>query len=227
MVGRKIAIIGTSETKLLAPFDDSTWEFWGLNNLFLGLEDTKSFTRWFELHTFEQINKNKYIRRGVDHYGRLTIKDYMQEIAKLKIPVYMQEEWKIISKSKIFPFEQLMSFFKTKYFGCSIAWMLALALYEHLSGQLIKKIGFWGIELTGVEYYHQRATTERFIGYAEAKGIEIVIPEESSLLKMPYIYAYKEDFDLIKDLYGGSGRSMALWFLTCYQQLIEELYCGN
>jgi len=163
----------------------------------------------------------------MDHYGLLTVKDYMQRIAGLNIPVYMQQEWKNIPKSKVFPFEQLMSFFKTKYFGCSIAWMLALALYEHLSGQLIKKIGFWGIELTGVEYYHQRATTERFIGYAEAKGIEIVIPEESSLLKMPYIYAYKEDFDLIKDLYGGSGRSMALWFLTCYQQLIEELYCGN
>ena len=43
----------------------------------------------------------------------------------------------------------------------------------------------------GTEYDHQKACVEYLLGYARAKGIEVVIPKESALLKQPYAYGYE------------------------------------
>ena len=91
------------------------------------------------------------------------------------------------------------------YFGCSFAWMLAFALYEHINAKnekdKIKTIGLWGVELKGLEYYIQRPSMEYYIGLARGMGIEVIISKQGGLCAAPWIYAYKEDHKKILEIY--------------------------
>ena len=56
--------------------------------------------------------------------------------------------------------------------------MLGLAILEGF-----ETIGLWGIELMiGTEYFYQRMCVEYLIGFAKAKGIEIILPEGCTIL---------------------------------------------
>ena len=190
-----IAIIGSniSEEDLLHQLKDS-WEVWSVNNLYLGYPNV-NFTRWFELHAFKRV-KNIYTRRGVDIYSQKRVIDYMKEINNLDIPVMMQKKWSVIKKSEKFPFKEIRKRYGD-YFGCSFAWLIAYAL----TLKKIDEIRFYGIGLTGYEYFYQRPSTERMLGIAEGRGIGIYIDPTSTLLKEPYIYAIKEDYEVIDFLH--------------------------
>ena len=71
------------------------------------------------------------------------------------------------------------------YYNSSIAYMLALAIFEEYD-----KIGIWGVDMIGQgepghadEYRDERPNCEYLIGFAKAKGIEIYLPDECPLLK--------------------------------------------
>ena len=132
----------------------------------------------------------------------------------------MRKEWKSVPKSKLFPFKAIMKKYG-EYFGCSFAWMVAHALYEHEQGKEIDTIGFYGVELGGLEYFRQRPSTEYFIGKAEGMGIKIDIPATSQLLKMPFIYAYDENFMTIDELYVNPPQSL-MTMMTYMQEIIER-----
>ena len=217
---RKIAIVGSASGKDKAPFNDPSWEIWSLNNLYVSMQG-KRFTRWFELHDFDYFN-GSYIRRSQDNYAGKTVKEYMQEIASLNIPVYMQKHWDIIPKSRKYPFKAIMKKYG-KYFGCSFAWMIALALHEHKS-KPIDTIAFYGVNLSGVEYYYQRPSTEYMIGIAKGMGINIHIHSQSNLLKANWIYAYDEDHQMIHDLYVGSSVTYMQLLIMFYQDMLR--YCA-
>lgn len=232
--GRKIALVGSDTGKSEAPFGDKGWELWSLNNLYIGFHAGRKFDRWYELHVFEKTNKyindegpDTYIRRGVDIYNTVPVEDYMKDIAKLNIPTFMQKKWDIIPKSEVFPFEKIMEKFSTRYFGCSFTWMLAHALYEHMNGKKVDEIGFYGINLSGVEYYQQRPTLEYFMGIAYGMGIKLTTQNDSELLKMPFVYAYDEDFDMIDALFAQGGKRMAMLIETTVQQYLTLLKNGN
>jgi len=226
MRSRKIAIIGAavSENEIAAIKKLKGYELWGMNNVFIAFPDV-TFTRWFELHHFTRIG-NRYLRRGQSRYTELfrTIKEYLEAINDLGIPVYMQKPFAPVKKSVKFPFREIMRFFKTQYFGCSFAWMLAFALYEHLKGQRIETIALLGVDLLVHEYYYQRPSTEYWIGRAQGMGIQVQISNTCSLLKAPWIYAYKENFDCVNDLYVGVTQNLLTMASIPMQNLIEKTY---
>lgn len=195
---RKIGIIGAGESRVNAPFGEEGWEFWSVNNLYECLV-IDSFTSWFELHDIE-LKNDIYYRRGEDTYKNISIKEYLEKLAELDIPVYMQKHWDIIPKSIEFPFLPILKQFRN-YHGCSFSWMLAFALLKPYQISRIETIGLWGIDLEGAEYYNQRPTTEYFLGLAEGMGIEIIIDPESSLLKLDYLYAFQENYEYIKTIH--------------------------
>uniref|UniRef100_A0A6M3JWJ9 Uncharacterized protein n=1 Tax=viral metagenome TaxID=1070528 RepID=A0A6M3JWJ9_9ZZZZ len=210
---RKVGIIGAGAGWDKAPYDDPEWEFWSLNNLYRKLDTTK-FSRWFELHDFECDKDGDYKRRKVYSYSNMSINDYMKAIADLNIPVYMQQKWGIIPKSRKFPFKAIMKRYG-KYFGCSFAWMIGFILHENekAAEKKVDTIGFWGVDLIGHEYLYQRPTTEYMIGLAKGRGIKIIIGKDSELLRMPFIYALDEDSDLIHLLYTNDMiNQMVLWY---------------
>ena len=136
----KLAIVGFTGTRNLAHYDDPEFEIWTVNNLyrFVPRQD-----RIFELHTREQIAAD--LTHGVDG------KTYVEEMASMKIPVYMQEKYPDIPSSIKYPLDKMVEEFGVErsntnhtpdaYFTNSISFMLALGIYE----------GFQEIHIYGVD----------------------------------------------------------------------------
>lgn len=215
---RKVAIIGASIQEDQLP--DDTWELWSLNNLYKGFPNTK-FDRWFELHDFAR-KKNRYIRRSISTYSQQPVYAYMKDINKLGCPVYMQKEWSVIKQSVKYPFKAIFKEYGN-YFGCSFAYMVALAIYEYqVMREPLDILGFYGITLTGKEYYRQRPTTEYFVGMARGMGIGIHIDTTSQLLRVKWPYALKENHTLIEAMYFGLMDRLMYTILTPIQEGIED-----
>ncbi len=191
-------------------------ELWSVNNLFRGFSNVE-FSRWFELHQFQCI-KGVFYRRGRNQFGRYAnINRYLRDLDVLGIPILMRRKYKRIKLSQAFPFRRLMKEYG-QYFGCSFAWLVAYAIEQGAD-----EIGFFGVTLEGNEYYYQRPSTEYMVGIAKGMGVKISIDESSQLLKGNYIYAYKENFDLIYLLHGELSKELTSIILTAVQQRADNL----
>lgn len=201
------------------------FSLWSVNNLYMSFlhadsdESRIQFSRWYELHDIVE-EKGVLTRRAFPHYpirSEQTVAQYMNRLDQLDIPVYMQREWKQIRKSRIFPFDQIQAKWGN-YFGCSFTWMVAHALLEGVS-----EIGFFGVKLDGNEYYYQRPSLERMIGYAEGVGVKITVDETSDMLKAGYVYAIGEEYNLIYLLHGDFMKDVAQSLALGIQQHMERV----
>lgn len=156
-MGLKVAVIGLSpKTHDLAPWDDPSWQKWGLpwDEGFWPRMD-----RHFELHDLRLLT-SEHSKRKPGYLKRL------QELERL----YTQENY---------PFDEVAESIGAYYFNSSIAYAMALAIHEGA-----EEIGIWGVDLaTTEEYAYQRPNMEYLIGIARGKGIKVHIPEDSALCK--------------------------------------------
>lgn len=171
----KIALVGGHlRTRLQAPFDDPSWEIWACapkNRDVLPRVDA-----WFEIHSPEILS-------GVDWYGTDAGKLYLDWLATLPL-VYMQEVSDDIPGSFAYPVTAMLSEFGRYFFRSTFAWMMALALSRDTD-----TIGLWGFEMaTGTEHAEQRPGLHHFVQMARDWGIEIVVPEGSTVLDPPPLY---------------------------------------
>jgi hypothetical protein len=160
---RKIAVVGLApSTRNQAPFEDSAWEKWGL------AQDVESYpylNRAFEIHPLSFV---KSLNRPYRSEERMR---------EFDIPLYMQEAYPEIPNAIAYPIEDVISVVGD-YFNSSVAYMIGLAILEE-----VDCIGIWGVDMAGDdEFGYQRPNAEYMIGVARGKGIDIVIPKESSLL---------------------------------------------
>ena len=189
---KKIAIVGCSDSKDLAPYDDKSWEIWAMNNSYM---HTKRHTRWFEIHPIKfedgHFYRRKLMRPGVFEFskefrGKLT-DDYMKDLAALDCPVYMQQHWDIIPKSIPYPLQEVIAKFGN-YFTNSVSYMIALAIMENAT-----EIGCYGVDMaTATEYGPQRPSCEFFLGIAAGLGIKLRVPDKADLLKTRFLYGFQE-----------------------------------
>lgn len=114
---KKVAIVGFSNHKTEAPYNDPTFEIWGLNDLH---ESIPRWNRWFEMHSDKQIK---------DYCSRKQGKPYLEGLASLGVPVYMQKVRPEVPTSVEYPIERMKAQFGD-YFTNSISFMLALAIDE-------------------------------------------------------------------------------------------------
>lgn len=189
---KKIAIVGCSDSKSLAPYDDKSWEIWAMNNSYL---HTRRQERWFEIHPIKFENgaylRRKLIRPGIFKYDKefrgKPVEDYLRDLAALDIPVYMQQHWGIVPKSVAYPIEDMVRRFGS-YFTNSVSYMIALAIVDGATD-----IGCFGVDMaTGSEYGPQRPSCEFFLGIAAGLGIALTIPPEADLLKTNFLYGFGE-----------------------------------
>jgi hypothetical protein len=194
---KRIAVVGCSDTKVLAPYDDTSWDIWAMNNAFVF---TKRFTKWFEIHPIKFENRRFYrrqlIKPGVfkwaDNFRGQPMNDYMQSLANLNVPVYMQKHWDVIPKSVEYPLKEILSRFGN-YFTNSVSYMIAMAIKEIAESGGKGEIGCWGVDMaTQTEYGPQRPSCEFFLGIAAGMGIPITIPAEADLLKTKFLYGFQE-----------------------------------
>lgn len=189
---KKILIVGCSDTKDLAPYDDKTWDVWAMNNAFGHIPRP---TGWFEIHPLKCENgkyyRRKLIRPGVFEWSKefrgLPVDKYLAELARLDVPVYMQKHWDEVPKSIPYPLQDVIKAFG-RYFTNSVSYMIALAIMQGY-----KEIGCYGVDMaTGSEYGPQRPSCEFFLGIAAGMGIKITLPDQADLLKTKFLYGFEE-----------------------------------
>ena len=194
---RKIAILGFGRTVKDCPWQDPSWELWGMNGFHRAAEpdfgitaSEDRYTLWFDMHTVE------YTRE----YSKQTGTDGKQE-AWLKephrFPILMLDANPEFPSVAPYPIEEVVKKLGRDYFTSTVAYALALAL----CAPDVAEIGCWGIDLVhSTEYGDQRPCAEYWIGRAEAAGIKITIHEESALLKQRGRYGYEPPNPLERQL---------------------------
>jgi hypothetical protein len=116
---------------------------------------------------------------------------HVEWLKQAPCPVWMWRHHPEFPQSRAYPLLEILEAYPRRYFNNSISWEIALAM--HLG---YRTIGLFGIDmaLDGVhgesEYSWQRPSVEYFVGLAEGRGIEVVIPEASEILKCGYLYGW-------------------------------------
>lgn len=169
---KKIAIVcGSPSSEFMAPFEDEEWEIWVLGNR-LNRFDGKRVTRVFEIHDdlSEHGDPLKYAQwLAVQH----------------NYPLIVGENFPISGENvSVFPFKEAEELFGSTYLTSSPAYMMAMAILEGAT-----HIGIYGVDLSADdhEYFWQRPCMEAWIGFAKGRGIEVSIPEVSSIGKCSYV----------------------------------------
>ena len=161
----KIAVIGLSRTTHdQAPWDDPTWEKWGLpwDEGYWPRCD-----RLFEMHDLRLIKSASCRKPG-----------YLDRLRELDVPLFMQCAYPEIPNAMAYPFGEV-SGVTGDYWNSSIGYMLAMAISENPH-----EIGIYGVDMkANDEYAYQRPNCEYLIGLARGMGIKVTIPEESPLCK--------------------------------------------
>ena len=182
---RKVAIIGKApDSMALAPYDDDSWELWGLSNVYA---QVPRLTRSYELHDFEA---------GWERWPE----DYKRFLAgEHPFPIYGQKTTPLAPNVLPFPLADIEAEFKPLmpdghrlYVNNSVSW---IALHAMLEG--VNELAFYGVNMAqhGIksksEYAHQRPSCEFWLGVAIGRGIKVHLPIESDLLKVGCLYGFE------------------------------------
>lgn len=214
----KVAFVGFSETsRHLAPFDDPEWEIWGLNEEY-NYPWMKRFDRWFQLHPEYDFNR-KDNQNDPNHplwlrnetatcmacLGTTKVKNlagteqdcpwckdgiYVPTESRKDMVVYMQDGFDYVPGSAKYPLKELTEHLCKRigrpYFTSTPAFMLALAI-----AMGYKTIGLYGLEMgSDTEYHYQRPCFEYWMGQADGRGVNIVIPDGCNL-NSGLLYGYE------------------------------------
>lgn len=211
---KKVAIVGfASSSRNDAPWNDPTFEIWGLNSLYPLIP---RFTRWFEVHPRELYTKDlqraELQNLGLDHHAWLRnqpgpdglctdpacgIKCRETDARHAFCPIYMQEAYDDIPASVPWPREAINAWAREMlggnnllrdYFTSTPGEMVATAVYEGFG-----EIHLYGVDLLQTEEYaYQRPGCEAWCAFAAGLGAKVVIPQGSALFKANYVYGYTE-----------------------------------
>ena len=168
---RKIALIGSAATVDLAPWYDPSWEIWAHATVY---PYCKRVDRYFDLHPWDWIRTKP-------------VPGYLEWLQRCPTPIYMQRVFRDVPAAVRYPQERVLAEFP-RYFTSHAAWMIALALTEGVT-----HLGFYGIHYAlDEEHKKQRTGCEFWIGYAAGRGVQIVNPPGSPLMREPaWLYGYE------------------------------------
>tara|TARA_R110000787_G_scaffold30816_2_gene82290 strand:- start:238 stop:948 length:711 start_codon:yes stop_codon:yes gene_type:complete len=158
-------------------------EVWSCNDLQTRLPEGWSFDRWdrwFDLHTDAHIKKHR----------PLAWEWYRTNDGRRRI--YLHRPYVEIAGSVGYPRAEMQTLFTVgehpcEYFTSSIDWMLALAISECVDRIVLHGVDLWEAPH---ERGDQRCGAHYWIGIARGRGIDIEIPDESSLCKATKLYGW-------------------------------------
>jgi len=178
----KVAIIGKTPHKALAPYGDPSWEIWTLSDLPCGGQVPR-WTRHFELHPLD------WFRERNDQ-----IWDFLKQPHDK--PVYVQELAADVPAGVLFPKGDVLRHLPRAYMTNTVSWLMG---YASLLGA--SEVGVWGVDMAlDTEYGHQRPSCEYMVGWLEGQGCKVTIPDESDLLKARCLYGFDHSRDFEEKL---------------------------
>jgi hypothetical protein len=179
---KKVAIIGFTPTRNLAPYQNDDYDIWCLNDLF---ESLPRYDRVYQIHDRQSIDT---------HTTRGEKVTYIKRLRELGCPIYMIEGYPDIPNSHAFPLDDIIKHFGCAYFTNSISYMIAHAIYEHDTIGPLEDLHIYGVDMAvGTEFVNQRPSCEYWLGLAAGRGIRIYLPNESDLLKARFLYGFERD----------------------------------
>lgn len=207
--GRRIAIVGFGDTAKDCPYNDPSWELWGMNGwLRVAAErgvpaPPERYSLWCDMHTPEYTEQYGVLAK----IGDVQVKWLESEHP---FPVLMLERYERFPSSRRYPIEDVIRKVGRDYFTSTVAYMLALAFCQ----DDVVEVGLWGIDLVHeTEYGEQRPCAEYYIGRLEGKGVKVTTHPRSALLSQLHRYGYEEEnplygeiAGLIRDVYADSKK---------------------
>lgn len=164
-------------TNCFAPFHNKDWEIWGLPWILYPRVD-----RLFELHSEEfykdipdgWLKEQKWIDRSESHSPEAEVWCDPSRIPRFKNPVS-------------YPIDEVKASVPKRYLENSLCYMLALARYEHLKGNLLDEVGLWGVHMfSGPEALVSGPCIMYHVGLLEGMGITVTVPDGSPLFMSNY-----------------------------------------
>jgi len=168
----KVAIIGKTPSRDLAPYGDESWEIWTLSDL-AAANQVPRWSRHFELHPLD------WFRQRNDHLWAWLQQPHDK-------PIYLQELSPEVPAGVLFPKSEVLRGVPRPYFTNTVSWLLA---YAGVLGA--SEVGVYGVDMAlDEEYAHQRPSCEYFIGWLEGRGCRVDIPDRSDLCKSRRLYGF-------------------------------------
>ncbi len=167
----KIAIVGFTGSRDQAPFEDGSFDIWGMNNLHVlpGMKGRR-FTAWFETHKRELLEHK-------DNFG-----EHLRFLSNLSIPLIAMDasEWPEVPNVIQLPIDEIEKLGRFgSYQTSSPSWMVATAILAQP-----EEIHVYGIDFSSKnEYDEQRPALEAWLGFAQGLGIEVYVPPVCDLFK--------------------------------------------
>lgn len=178
--GRKIALVGTAPSGRFAPFNDLTWELWGVG---LRANYFTRANRWYEIHRLDGEEP------GWAAEWRNLMKAWSHEC-----DIYMFYPEDIGPKIVKFDPAPLIARFGQYFMTSSFSWMMAQAMIE----TNVEEIGIWGVDMEyGTEYRQQRVGLRHFIEVAKILGIKVTRVSSSGIAYEPIPYPFWMDDPLM------------------------------
>ena len=139
-MSKKIAIIGTTTSLQDAPYNDESWEIWGLNGAYMAVP---RWTRWFDMHDMSILKQ---------HHQPA----YFDFLDKAGDKLMLNKKYDECPDARVFPYQELVEKYG-RYFTNTVSWLIALALEE----EDVEEIGIWGVNMAqDTEYAQQRPSCE-------------------------------------------------------------------
>lgn len=196
-----VAIVGAGHGKDEAPLEDSHWEVWGLN--VVPVVDRKGrfrADRWFELHEMHAQSEDDML--WITQVCPVPIYLPPQEVdCDILLPQHLSPcvrdrdglGWINGVETNVvpYPLEEVEALYGGGYWACTFAYQVALAMMEGF-----ERIGIFGAELaygTDRERTVEWANLSYWVGFAEARGIEIHLPAKSRLGRHTHRYGIEYD----------------------------------
>jgi len=190
---RKIALVGFSPRTVRYIFGlPPDVEIWSVNNVDERIPEIPRLDRVIDIHTYEHIrftllkDKDAIVRHNI----------WLEK--EHDFPVFMQEKFEDFPASKPYPLDDALALSSKKRLTSSFAYLLAMAILELERGDRVYVYGF--DMQSNSEYAKQLPEALYWIGYAEAKGLEIIGAPESLLILDKALYGYEMD-DMIPRQY--------------------------
>jgi len=182
--GKKTVIITGKKVTSRTP--TQRWpgaELWGVTrcNVLYWHESLTDWTRWFDIHPVEPTDYHRGIRaKRPEAWEWYTRQDTTR-------PIYLLEPHPEVPASVAFPRERVQTALQSTRFTVSVDWMIGLAICE----------GFQRIVLNGIgtrfepdfQFAHQGILY--WIGFAEGRGVEVVIEGPSCYAMPEKVYGYE------------------------------------
>ena len=174
---RKIAMLGGASTIRYTPWWDPTWELWAHASCRQHCQREPDLL--FDMHPPELWKDPK---------KKFWDPTYFRWLQQNHLPIMMQQRYPEVPCSIRYPFEHVITEFPRGYMTNTLAYMVALALQEGVT-----HLGIYGCHYDGqTEYGPQRGCAEYWLGIAEGRGVQVLIPPTCDLLNRPsLLYGYQ------------------------------------